>query len=178
MEKSCCMGAAALFCIYFLHRPDGVPELPQACSPFPGGSLFSAPAERGTRTAQAGSPLTGGEFFAEPQRGCAYPAGAQEGRHLRFPPSCESPLSLGESGADCRHVTAPKRSTAEGFSSATDELPSEFVLLSNLFAVSETVLLHIRFTLRRRDITVSRNSLTRYTARHLRSFPFGASYPA
>ena len=24
--------------------------------------------------------------------GAAYPAGAQEGRHLRFPPSCESPL--------------------------------------------------------------------------------------
>ena len=159
MEKSCCMGAAALFCIYFLHRPDGGHELPQACSPLTGGSLFSAPAERGHLNRAGGSPYPGGEFCAEPQRGCAYPAGAQEGRHLRFPPSCESPLSLGESGADCRHVTAPKRGTAEGFSSAADELPSESVLLSSLFAVSETVLLHIRFTLRRRDIPVSRNSL-------------------
>ena len=65
-------------------------------------------------------------------------------------------------------MTAPKRSTAEDFFSAADELPSEFVLLSNLFAVSDTVLLHIRFTLRRRNIPVLRNSLTRYTARHLR----------
>ena len=45
----------------------------------------------------------------------ACPAGAQEGRHLRFPPSCESPLSLRGSGADCRHVTAAKKGTAEDF---------------------------------------------------------------
>ena len=32
---------------------------------------------------------------------------------------------------------------------------------------TDSVLLHIRFTLRRRDITVSRKSLARYTARHL-----------
>ena len=38
----------------------------------------------------------------------------------------------------------------------------------DIFAVSDTVLLHRRFTLRRRGITVPRNSLTRYTARHLR----------
>ena len=35
-------------------------------SGFPG---FSAPAERGARTASACSPLTGGEFSAEPQQG-------------------------------------------------------------------------------------------------------------
>ena len=98
----------------------------------------------------------------------ACPAGAQEGRHLRFPPSCGSPLSLGESGADCRHVTAAKKGTAEDFFSAADELPSESVLLSNLFAVSNTVLLHMWFHLRKRGMTVPRNSLTRYTARHLR----------
>ena len=45
----------------------------------------------------------------------ACPAGAQEGRHLRFPPSCESPLSLGGSGADCRHVTAAKWGNGRGF---------------------------------------------------------------
>ena len=38
----------------------------------------------------------------------------------------------------------------------------------NLFAVSDNVLLHRRATLRRRNIPVLRNSLTRYTARHLR----------
>ena len=32
----------------------------------------------------------------------------------------------------------------------------------------DTVLLHMRFHLSKRDIPVSRNSLTRYTARHLR----------
>ena len=35
------------------------------------------------------------------------------------------------------------RGTAEDFFSATDELPSESVLLSNLFAVSDTLLLHM-----------------------------------
>ena len=38
----------------------------------------------------------------------------------------------------------------------------------NIFAVPDTVLLHMRFHLSKRDIPVSRNSLTRYTARHLR----------
>ena len=38
----------------------------------------------------------------------------------------------------------------------------------NLFAVSDTILLHIRLNPRRRDIPVSRNSLTCYTGRHLR----------
>ena len=61
------------------------------------------------------------------------------------------------------------RGTAEDFFSATDELPSESVLLSNLFAVSDTVLLHMRFHLRRRDIPVSRNSFARYYGRHLRA---------
>ena len=46
----------------FLHRLSGALELPQAGSPYP-GDFFSAPAERGTRTALACSPLTGGEFF-------------------------------------------------------------------------------------------------------------------
>ena len=41
------------------------------------GQHFSAPAARGTRTAQACSSLTGGEFFAEIQRGVAL-CGARE----------------------------------------------------------------------------------------------------
>ena len=90
MEKSCCMGAAALFVYIFCTdqlgdtncrrrvRPfraaafsapaERGTRTAQACSSLTGGS-FSAPAERGTRTALACSPLTGGKFFAEPQRG-------------------------------------------------------------------------------------------------------------
>ena len=80
-----------------------------------------------------------------------------------------TPVSFASySGADFLYVTAAKRSTAEDFFSAADELPSESVLLSNLFAVSDTVLLHMWFHLRKRGMTVPRNSLTRYTARHLR----------
>ena len=56
-------------------------------------------------------------------------------------------------------MTAAKRGTAVG-------LPLRVFL--NLFAVSDTLLLHISEGLRRRDIPVSRNPLTRYTARHLR----------
>ena len=60
-------------------------------------------------------PIRAGSFSLNLSGECAYPAGAQEGRHLRFPPSCESPLSLGGSGADCRHVTAAKWGNDRGF---------------------------------------------------------------
>ena len=60
-----------------------------------GAAAFSAPAERGTRTALACSPFPGGEFFAEPQQGdspsadggsvAAPAAGAKRKGHLRFP---------------------------------------------------------------------------------------------
>ena len=77
---------------FFQHRLTGAHELPQAGSPLTGGS-FSAPADRGTRTALAGSPFPGGEFFAEPQReirrrcGGSVPrpaAGAKRKDNLRF----------------------------------------------------------------------------------------------
>ena len=76
---------------FFLHRPSGVLEPHKRVRP-DGAAPFSAPTERGTRTAaggfaltgrlfflhrlsgalelpQAGSPFPGGKFFAEPQRG-------------------------------------------------------------------------------------------------------------
>ena len=43
-----------------------------------------------------------------------------------------------------------------------------FRMFLNIFAVSDTVLLHIWFTLRRRNITVLRNSFTRCYGQHLR----------
>ena len=84
---------------FFLHRPSGVLEPHKRVRP-DGAAPFSAPAERGTRTAaggfaltgrlfflhrltgahelpQAGSPFPGGEFSAEPQRRVAL-CGARE----------------------------------------------------------------------------------------------------
>ena len=57
-----------------------------------------------------GSPCPGGELCREPQRGLPLrAAGAQEGRQPAvFHPLVNLPFSLGESGADCRHVTASK----------------------------------------------------------------------
>ena len=104
--------------------------------------------------------LPGGEVFAEPQRECAYPAGAQEGRHLRFPPSCESPLfpwRVWRRLPTCDRCEIGERQS--GYLSVSFSAFSQF---------TDSVLLHIRLNLRRRGITVPRNSLTRYTARHLR----------
>ena len=109
-------------CASFQHKPCWAREL-RSNTPCPGSTFSCTDCLVHTNRA-GGSPLTGGAFFAEPQRGvrrlrrreraapaagecadaarahkrvdtCACPAGAQEGRHLRFPPSCESPLSLG-----------------------------------------------------------------------------------
>ena len=90
----------------------------------------------------------------------ACPAGAQEGRHLRFPPSCESPLSLGESGADCRHVTAAKYGERQRiFSSVSFSTCSQcqipFCYTGGfIYAVG--------------GMTVPPDFFARYTARHLR----------
>ena len=74
----------------------------------------------------------------------ADPAGAQEGRHLRFPPSCESPLSLGGHGGDGRTETIKERQRI--FSTVGEHSVLPFLYL---FAVSDTVLLHIRLSPRR-----------------------------
>ena len=71
-------------------------------------------------------------------------AGAQEGRHLRFPPSCESPLSLGGHGGDGRTETIKERQRI--FSTVWEHSVLPFLYL---FAVSDTVLLHIRLSPRR-----------------------------
>ena len=134
---------------FFQHRLSGVRELRQRVRP--DGRLLSLHRLSGMlELPQAGSPLTGGKFSAEPQRGVRRlrtagasrrPPRGQKGRTTcGFPSSLNSYLSLtSQSGADFRHVTAPKLGTAEDFF---------FRVFRNLFAVSDTVLLHIWATLR------------------------------
>ena len=100
----------------------------------------------------------GGEFFAEPQRGdspsadggdvAAPAAGAKRKGHLRFPFLFELlPFPCWDSlGADGRLRKQEK--------DATVGLPQRAFL--RLFAVSDTVLLHMRVTLRKRGIAVPR----------------------
>ena len=111
---------------FFQHRLTGAHELPQAGSPLTGGS-FSAPADRGTRTALAGSPFPGGEFFAEPQRGirrlrtagaCRAPRRGQKGRTTcGFPSSLNSYLSLvGIAWVQMVDCVSRKRTRQSGYS--------------------------------------------------------------
>ena len=119
----------------------------------------------------SGFALTGGVFFAEIQRWgfavcgrrdvAAPAAGAKRKDNLRFS------FLFGLLPFPCfliwRRLPTCDRSeirrTAEDFF---------FRVFRNLFAVSNTILLHMRFHLRRRDMSVSRNSFSRYSAQHLR----------
>ena len=81
--------------LFFCTDPAGCANCVRRISPLTNSS-FSAPADRGTRTALAGSPLSRQGVFAEPQRGIrrlrtagrrgarARGGGQKEG-HLRFP---------------------------------------------------------------------------------------------
>ena len=135
-----------------------------------GAAAFSAPADRGTRTASACSPFLGGEFSAEPQRGdspsadggsiAAPAAGAKRKDNLRFSFLFELlpfPWRVWRRLPTCDRFETGERQS--GYLSVSFSAFSQF---------TDSVLLHIRFTLRRRDITVSRKSLACYTARHLR----------
>ena len=135
--------------------------------------FFFAPAERGARTASACSSLTGGEFFAEIQRGVRRrcggsmprPAAGQEGRHQGFYPLNSHFLlflSLAQTG-DRRPLRNGERQRIFSTVGEHSVLPCR-----NLYAVPDTLLLHMRFRLRRRDIPVSRNPLARCNGRHLR----------
>ena len=148
------------------------------------GQHFSAPAERGTRTAQACSSLTGGEFFAEIQRGVAlceareiaagaagtapYPRRwAKRKGHLRFPFLFEllpfPCFLIWRRFPICDRFENRERQRIFSTVGEHSVLPCR-----DIFAVSDTILLHRSATFSRRDITVSRNSLTCCNARHLR----------
>ena len=117
-----------------------------------------------------GSPLTGGSFFAEPQRGVALcgaretaapAAGAKRKGHLRFPFLFELlpfPCLLARR----------KSESGDRFENGVRQSGYRCVRFATCSQFTDSVLLHIRLTLRRRDIAVSRNHLTRYTAQHLR----------
>ena len=83
-----------------------------ACSFYPGDSLFLHRLCGGT-SCVSNTPLTGGAFFAEPQRvgSCRAPRRGQKGRDTcGFPSSLNSYLSLvRQSGAYQRPATAPKQ---------------------------------------------------------------------
>ena len=142
------------------------------------GGSFSAPESRGARTALACSPFPGGEFFAEPQRGDSpsadggnvprpaagatpYPRrGAKRKDSLRFSFLFELlpfPWIVWRRFPICDRFENRERQS--GYCSVTFSAFSQF---------TDSVLLHRWVHLSRRDITVSRNSLTRYTAWHLR----------
>ena len=140
----------------FLHRLTGALELPQA-----------------------GSPLTGGEFSAEPQRGDSPSA---DGGNVPRPAAGTTPYPR----------RWAKRKDNLRFSFLFELLPFPCFLIRRRFPIcdrfenrerqsgccsvtfsafsqfTDSVLLHRWVHLSRRDITVSRNSLTRYTAWHLR----------
>ena len=119
-------GRARFFCakagaaLLFQHKACWAREL-RSNTPCPGSTFSCTDCLVHTNRA-GGSPLTDGGFFAEPQLECAAhgggnvprPAAGQEGRHPGFYP-LNSHFLLRESGADYRHVTAAKRSTAEEF---------------------------------------------------------------
>ena len=129
----------------------------------------SALGERGIRTALAGSPFPGGKVFAEPQRGIALcgaresaapAAGAKRKDNLRFSflfGLLPFPWIVWRRLPTCDRCEIGERQS--GYCSVTFSAFSQF---------TDSVLLHRWVHLSRRDITVSRNSLTRYTAWHLR----------
>ena len=118
-------GRARFFCakagaaLLFQHKLCWAREL-RSNTPCPGSTSSCTDCLVHTNRA-GGSPLTDGGVFAQPQLECAAygggnvprPAAGQEGRHQGFYP-LNSHFLLGESGADCRHVTAAKRGTAVG----------------------------------------------------------------
>ena len=119
-------GRARFFCakagaaLLFQHKLCWAREL-RSNTPCPGSTFSCTDCLVHTNRA-GGSPLTDGGFSlnlswsAPPTAAgtCRALRRGQEGRHQGFYP-LNSHFLLGESGADCRHVTAAKRGTAEDF---------------------------------------------------------------
>ena len=122
----------------FLHRPSGVRELPQAGSPFPGGKVFAEP-QRGIRRLR-----TAGASRRPPRW-------AKRKDNLRFSFLFELlpfPWIVWRRLPICDRCEIGERQS--GYCSVTFSAFSQF---------TDSVLLHRRATLRKRNITVLRNSL-------------------
>ena len=148
--------------------PSGFPQIFSVKNRF---FLYAAPAERGTRTAAGVFAPNGREVFRlkssgelrSAERGSVPrpAAGAKRKDNLRFsflfglrPFPC---FLIWRRFPICdRSETGVRQS---GYRSVSFSAFSQF---------TDSVLLHMRFILRRRGMTMPRNSLTRYTARHLR----------
>ena len=103
-----------------------------------------------------------GELSLAKRNELAYAAGAQEGRHRWFLPSCESPVSFGSARR--------KSETGDRCEKEERQLGYSCVSFSTYSHFTDSILLHMRVTLRRRNITVLRNSFTRCCGWHLRIF--------
>ena len=138
----------------FLHRLTGARELPQAGSPLTGGKFFAEPQQRNSPSADGGS-------------GAAPAAGAKRKDNLRFSFLFEL-LPFPYSLVWRRLPTCDRfeKGNGRGFFSIVGE--HSVLPCPDIFAVSDTVLLHRSATSSRRDISVSRNSLARYDRQHLR----------
>ena len=113
--------------------------------------------------------LTGGEFFAEPQRGSApsadggdVAAPAAVGKRVDtygfYPLNSRFPLFLSLAKIGERRPLR-KRERQRIFFTVGAHIVRPFLYL---YAVSDTLLLHIPATFRRRDISVSRNSFAQW----------------
>ena len=120
---------SATFCpggSFFQHRLSGVLELRKRVCLFPGGRFFAEIQRENAPSADGGN--------------VPRPAAGQEGRHQGFYP-LNSHFLLGESGADRRPATASKIGERQsGYHSVSFSTFSQF---------TDSVLLHIRSTLRR-----------------------------
>ncbi len=119
---------------FFRHRLTGVLELPQACSPLTGGKFFAEP-QRGD------SPSADGRTLRHP------PRGAKRKGHLRFPFLFELlpfPWRVWRRLPTCDRCE--KRERQRIFSTVGEHsvLPCR-----DIFAVSDSVLLHRWFHIRR-----------------------------
>ena len=114
------------------------------------------------------SPSADGGSVAAPAAGRRRThGGGQKGRTTcGFPSSLNSYLSLRGHGGNRRTATVSKKGERQRIFSTVGE--HSVLPCRNRFAVSDNVLLHMWFYLRRRGITVPRNSWARYHARHLR----------
>ena len=164
-------GRARFFCakagaaLLFQHKLCWAREL-RSNTPCPGSTSSCTDCLVHTNRA-GGSPLTDGGVFAQPQLECAAygggnvprPAAGQEGRHQGFYP-LNSHFLLGESGADCRYVTASKKEYGRGFF-----LPQGSTVCSPVETYSQGRLPYCYtygFISAGRDITVSRKSRAHY----------------